>query len=123
MKVTFSKQALSAVARFSAKQDIRYYLNGVLVEVGKTESRLVGTNGHALAAYRVQSGSGDDGARYFIIPSPVVAMFKPKKREAYPQLTLEVLDDFKGTLSDGSGLSMAFEFVEGRFPDYRNVFP
>lgn len=124
MNVTFRKEALAAVAHFAGKQDMRYYLNGVMVEIGKNESRLVATNGHAMGAYRVMSGHGETIApRQFIIPASVVTMFKPKRNDPYAELTLKTFGEDKGELSDGSGLSMSFRFIEGKFPDYRRVFP
>ena len=46
-------KALKAISLFAPKNDIRYCLNGVLLDSTGDEVRLVATDGHCLALYRL----------------------------------------------------------------------
>jgi len=48
MKIHISRNKLKAAAYFSARDDIRYYLNGILIESTPMQTRIVATDGHAL---------------------------------------------------------------------------
>ena len=50
--VSFNPKWLKAAAMIAARRDIRYYLNGVLVEVFEKEARLVATDGHRMVIFR-----------------------------------------------------------------------
>jgi DNA polymerase-3 subunit beta len=113
---------LRAVALFSAKQDCRWYLNGVCVEVLKHQVRLIATNGHIMAvAYQVRD---DDTIAIhdtqLIIPSAAVAVFAKEKGD----LILDVPAGVSTcTLKNLGGLEFVFTPVDGKFPDYRRVLP
>ena len=44
---------LHAMATLAAKKDIRYYLNGLLVEWNATTTRIVATDGHKMGIYNL----------------------------------------------------------------------
>jgi len=48
---TLSIPALKACNLFASKEDVRYYLNGVLVTVTERATLYVATDGHRLLAY------------------------------------------------------------------------
>ena len=52
-----------------AQQDVRYYLNGLLLEIGSNYLRAVATDGHRLAAadIELETGVGDE-PRQIIVP-------------------------------------------------------
>ena len=47
-----------------AKQDVRYYLNGMLLETGWKHLRAVATDGHRLALCEAESGASLKSSRY-----------------------------------------------------------
>lgn len=51
-KVNIDPRKLRAVALMAPKDEIRYYLNGVQIEITPDEVFYIATNGHALIAYR-----------------------------------------------------------------------
>ena len=55
MKITIDRNALKAVSRFAAIKDIRYYLQGVLIESTPLQTRLAATDGHTLAVHRADA--------------------------------------------------------------------
>lgn len=123
--VTLNKSDLLAISRFAAIKDIRYYLNGVLLSIGPGESRLCATNGHILGLLRLKDTFIEDLTEpaNYIIPSEVLADFKPKAKDYVNVVNLTIGDDEKsGTLADPvSGVSRTFKFVEGKFPQYQHV--
>ena len=124
-KITIDRKALKAVSLFAAKKDIRYYLQGVLVESTPLETRLIATDGHTLGAHRSEAKGDNEGVFTGIIPLDIVAAilkFKsPVKNDDIP-VTLTVLDNGE-IRADYCGNSLLFKCLDGRFPDYRRVVP
>ena len=112
-------QSLKAVSHLAAKKDTRYYLVGVLVEYTEWQTILVATNGHALAARRMETDNTGSGS--FIIPLDTVdTILRIKTKDS--SFTIDVGDDGKCTASL-AGQSVLFAPVEGKFPDWRKVIP
>lgn len=121
-----AKADLLAISRFAAVKDIRYYHQGVMLEVGTEESRLASTDGAVLGCLRLPDVKGIAGQ--FIIPLDAVLRFKPKaKTSKEVVLTIEpkpATGPHYANLADPtSGESYSFPLVDGRFPDYRRVIP
>lgn len=121
MKITIMRDQLVAALCIAAKSDIRYYLNGVHVEATNTETRLTATNGHVLLTQRADA-KGDnqvDGTVRMTLPRAAIEGIK--KHKQLP--TIEINDDGGNWgIVDGPAC-IAFTPVEGRFPDYRRIFP
>jgi len=113
---------LAAVARFAAKDDIRYYLNGVLVEVHANIAYLVGTDGHTLAVARIaRDGENMAGQGSAILPRELVEKIKAKGNHGLA-LVLSVGEDGQCTLND-CGTRTTSGAIDGKFPDWRRVIP
>ncbi len=104
-----------------AQQDVRYFLNGMLLEVTSDHIRAVATDGHRLAM-----STSDGGAD---VPSRVHAIV-PRKG------VLEInrlLDDQDATIELHLGgnhlqvqsgpFTLTTKLVDGQFPDYQKVVP
>ena len=118
---------LRAVSRFAAKKDIRYYLNGVLIEVYANVAYIVATNGHALAVGRIARDDHAlmEGQGAAIIPAEFLAKIKTGR---VLELILTVSDAEDGvsdfTLDDVSeGTKTSGKTIDGKFPDWRRVVP
>ncbi len=104
-----------------AQQDVRYYLNGILMEVIADKVRLVATDGHRLALAETDCETGVDEERQIIIP-----------RKAVLELS-RLLDGSKDparcTLSqnhlrvEAGRLVFTTKLIDGKFPDYQRVIP
>lgn len=115
---------LRAVARHAGVHDIRYYLNGVCVELGALESRLIATDGHRLALMRITRPV--EGALIkplqIIIPSDALKTL-PKRG----MVILQVLPNPEGAGEPrkaafvSAGTRTEFTLIDGKFPDYRRV--
>lgn len=123
---TINQNHLKAVARAMATKDIRYYLNGVLVEFNGAELRLVATDGHRLHGVRVELGGLVVDPVSFIVPAAMVQrMIKAKAPRGSSRATVELYFDpetkrIEAALPDGS--SILDTAIDGVFPDYRRLF-
>jgi DNA polymerase III subunit beta len=103
--------ALKAMSVLASKQDIRYYLNGVLVQSNDAYTRMVATDGHLLGIYQISETAHDGESFSIIVPNEIIA--KLDKRDNFL-----ACENGKWTI-DG----MAFSPVDGTFPDYMRVLP
>lgn len=121
-------EILLAVKVFAAQKDVRHYINGVCVELGKTESRLIATDGHRQAMYRLRDGGGFedlDQPLQVIIPNALMAGIKKKGlveieigEPTNPEQPLVRPVTIRQNETAVNGFS-----VDGRFPDWRRVIP
>lgn len=103
-----------------AQQDVRYYLNGLLLEANASQVTAVATDGHRLAQAKLETGVGT-GEYSVIVP-----------RKAIMEL-VRTLDELDSTVEIYLGTqAIRFEFddlrftsklIDGRFPDYKRVIP
>ena len=103
--------SLKAMSVLASKQDIRYYLNGVLVESNKSYTRMVATDGHLLGIYQIKETAHDDLSFSIIVPNEVIAKLDKKDN-------FLCCENGKWSI-DG----ISFTPVDGTFPDYMRVLP
>jgi len=117
MKISIQASAIRAATICAAKKDIRYYLQGVYINVAHRDYATVcGTDGHVLFAGRatIENMAGDLLPFNMIVPLDII---KKIDKRAHAVI-LESLPD--GTyLLDGT----RFAPLDGRFPDYSRVIP
>ncbi|MBK7765516.1 MAG: DNA polymerase III subunit beta [Sulfuritalea sp.] len=114
------KRLLALVQYGMAQQDIRYYLNGLLLVAKGHELRMVATDGHRLA-YAAETLT--------IAPTPIEVIL-PRKTvlELSRQLAdndnpLEItLTPTQARFSFGS-IELVSKLIDGKFPDYERVIP
>jgi DNA polymerase III subunit beta len=104
-----------------AQQDVRYYLNGMLLHISANWVRAVATDGHRLALAEFLGATGIQNDLQVILP-----------RKAVLELA-RLLDggDEEVTLAIGGGqlqvqlanLRITSKLIDGRFPDYERVVP
>ena len=104
-----------------AQQDVRYYLNGLLVEFAGSRVRAVATDGHRLALCDrdLPSDVGEGGQ--LIVPRKAVLEVLRLAQDLDEPVTLRM-----GTHQMEfcfKGLSFVTKLVDGRFPDYERVIP
>jgi DNA polymerase-3 subunit beta len=126
--IHIQRNTLKAAALFTAKQDIRYYLNGVLIESSPAETRAVATDGHALLARREARKDDNTGAASIIMPAETIAMIlkwkAPHKSALDAPIVITVPDDPKAEhRAEWCGQVAVFRPVDGKFPDYARIIP
>lgn len=132
IKLKVSGQAFREVAKFAAKADIRYYLNGVHVEPCKDGGVfLVATDGCCLLAMHEPTGelTGTDDGAIFPVTDEIIAaikLTKAERKEGVPIDTSVVCHD--GILRVMKNAIQAYLYpgecvVPGKFPDWRRLMP
>ncbi len=120
-----------------AQQDVRYYLTGLLLEVGEEENELraVATDGHRLAMCRrqVQASKQDaaasakdvksDDARSLILPRRGVQALRHMLEDAGDDAEAELCcnDNMLWVRSDGR--YFCSKLIDCNYPDYKRVIP
>lgn len=118
------KHLLTMVHFAMAQQDIRYYLNGMLLVVDGKKLMAVATDGHRLAycAVELEQEAAGAGARQEVII--------PRKTILELQRLLEDNDDPVQVQLAANQIKFTFanvelisKLVEGKFPDFQRVIP
>lgn len=103
-----------------AQQDVRYYLNGLLLETGDGQLRAVATDGHRLARSELKVALAG-AARQVIVPRKGVAeLMKFLDDSDVPVALAITANHLRAVLG---GLSFVTKLIDGRFPDYNKVIP
>lgn len=118
MIIHISSRLLRAVSLASAKQDIRQYLNGVLIEVTVYGVFLVATDGRRMHVGLAEKPPQDVDPFSVIVPADVVATAAKKYGKSDTRLML--IGDQSGPWSLGHE---PFEPMDGKFPQWRLVVP
>lgn len=114
------KNMLSQVQYAMAVQDIRYYLNGLLMQVEGDSLRLVATDGHRLAYSAAVIDANLPKAEVILPRKTVLELFKLLNRPAEP-VTVELLNNqVRFRCNDTVVVS---KVVDGKFPDFNRVIP
>ena len=115
------KRLLNKTSFSMASQDVRYYLNGLLLEVKNGTFSSIATDGHRLAIARKKDSELTTEDSKVILP-----------RKAVMELAKILPDTEDGAsllLGDGSlvikkeNLVFSSKLIDGKFPDYEKVLP
>lgn len=115
------KALIEKTAFAMAQQDVRYYLNGLLLELDAGQIRTVATDGHRLALSQLDHKSDIEGSRQIILP----------RKGVQELLRLLSNEDNEITVSIGknhlrvnlANLQFTSKLIDGRFPEYQRVLP
>ena len=103
-----------------AQQDVRFYLNGLLLEINAESLNVVGTDGHRLAKTTTTLDKKSITEQSCIVP-----------RKAIQELTRSLSDEKECRVSlvdnqasfSFSQVSLTTKLIDGTFPDYNRVIP
>jgi DNA polymerase-3 subunit beta len=103
-----------------AHQDVRYYLNGLLLDIGEGLLRAVATDGHRLAIAEIPVETGDT-ARQVIVPRKGISELLRLLGNGDAEVTIDVGSNaIQITLPE---VRLTSKLIDGKFPDYRRVVP
>ena len=104
-----------------AQQDVRYFLNGLMLEITGDHMRTVATDGHRLAMCTV--GGGVDGIEKIqsIVPRKGVLELQRLVSEGNDDITLSMGRNHL-RVTRGS-YTLTTKLVDGKFPPYESVIP
>lgn len=104
-----------------ALQDVRYYLNGLLLELEPGLLRAVATDGHRLALGEISGDVQVDKGQQVIVPRKGIQELLRLLSDADEQVRLELGGNhLRVTLPE---LRFTTKLIDGRFPDYQRVIP
>ena len=103
-----------------AQQDIRYYLNGMLLVIEKGSLQAVATDGHRLSWASIAI-AGDYQRQEVILPRKTVLELGKLLGDVDEPVTLEILAN--QVRFRFSNIELVSKVVDGKFPDYNRVIP
>ena len=104
-----------------ALQDVRYYLNGLLLELEENDLRLVATDGHRLAYARRTMSESYGEKKQVIIPRKAVQELMRLLDDSDEPVAIRIgSNHLQFTVGD---LTMTTKLIDGRYPDYDRVIP
>jgi DNA polymerase-3 subunit beta len=104
-----------------AQQDVRYYLNGLLLEVGNGQIRTVATDGHRLAFSENECEVDDSVDVQVIIPRKAVLELGRLLNDSEDKINIDISSNH---IRLGIGDTVfTSKLIDGKFPDYKRVLP
>jgi DNA polymerase-3 subunit beta len=114
------RRLLGLVQYAMAQQDIRYYLNGLLMVVEAGELKAVATDGHRLA-FASLSLEQNLPRQEAIVPRKTVLELSKLLADSDDEVRIE-LSGTQATFGFGA-IELVSKLIDGKFPDYTRVIP
>ena len=115
------KELFDNTAFAMAQQDVRYYLNGILVEISPDLIRLVATDGHRLALSNYPSEISVSSEKQIIIPRKgVLELSRLLDNSESPAKIVLSQNHIR---VETARLVFTSKLIDGKFPDYKRVIP
>jgi len=114
------KRLLGLVQYAMAQQDIRYYLNGLLLVTKGSDLIVVATDGHRLA-YASESVADTATAIDVILPRKTILELSRQLSDNDDPLEI-TLTPTQARFNFGS-IELVSKLIDGKFPDYERVIP
>ncbi len=115
------KSLLGLVQYAMAQQDIRYYLNGLLMVVEEGQLKLVATDGHRLAYASRDVGGKNLSKQEVILPRKTIIELSKLLEDSDESVAIE-LSSAQAKFKFGN-VVLVSKLVDGKFPDYGRVIP
>ena len=104
-----------------AQQDVRYYLNGMLLEINQGQLRAVATDGHRMAMCTVDADIDYQEKYQLIVPRKGILELARLLAEADDLINIVLgTHHIRATTGD---FTFTSKLVDGKFPDYERVLP
>lgn len=123
ISLTVNRDHLRAAVHTCAVGDIRFYLNGVLIEAYPQSVFVVSTDGHRMSIFKSETANPSvpaEGVK-FIIPLALVKSVKSFKTLSDITVIFDP-ETLAVTIQDVDGAQSA-KAIDGLFPDWRRVVP
>lgn len=102
-----------------ASQDVRYYLNGLFLQIKDNQIIAVGTDGHRLAIFSHALGKDIADCQVIIPKKAILELQRLLEQEG--DITLAIAN--KLFCAKSKHFTMVSKIIEGTFPDYNAVIP
>ena len=104
-----------------AQQDVRYYLNGLMLEPAGGVLRAVATDGHRLAMCEIEADTGEGRGEQVIVPRKGIQELHRLLEDDEAPVQMEIGSNHI-RITTGE-LRFTSKLIDGRFPDYQRVIP
>ena len=117
----YMKDLIDKTSFAMAQQDVRYYLNGMLLELADNTLRAVATDGHRLSMSEVGTEHNPAELIQVIVPRKAVMELSRLLEDSDAMVEVQIgSNHIKFTLND---VTFTSKLIDGKFPDYDRVFP
>lgn len=114
------KKLLLSVQYAMAQQDVRYYLNGVLLLLEGNKLKAVATDGHRLA-FNAEVIEGNHEKSEIILPRKAVTELCKLLNDSNEIVEIDI--SAQQAKASFSGITLITKVIDGKFPDYERVIP
>jgi DNA polymerase-3 subunit beta len=115
-------RALIGLVQYAmAQQDIRYYLNGLLMVIEDDQLKLVATDGHRLAYASRKVGGKNLARQEVILPRKTIIELSKLLDDSDDPVAID-LSSAQARFKFGN-VVLVSKLVDGKFPDYGRVIP
>lgn len=114
-------ELIDRVSFAMAQQDVRYFLNGMLLEVTSEHVRSVSTDGHRLAQCTLGKGVAGAEKHQAIVPRKTVVELRRLLDGEEGEVRFSLSENQIRVVRGAFGLTG--KLIDGRFPDYERVIP
>ncbi|MCL4137687.1 UNVERIFIED_CONTAM: hypothetical protein GTU68_051544 [Idotea baltica] len=115
-------QLLTRTSFSMAQQDVRYFLNGLLIEIHSDQILSVATDGHRLAKTQLELSNPTIDLVQSIVPRKAVLEISKFLDSGSDDLVSFKLNASHILIQSGNFLFIS-KLIDGRFPDYEKVIP
>ena len=121
LSVGVMKRLIDKTQFAMAQQDVRYYLNGLLLEIQPGRVRAVATDGHRLALCDAAFDEAMGANQQVILPRKAVVELGRLLSDSDEEAQFEISNShLRVHLGDSS---FTTKLIDGKFPDYERVMP
>ncbi|NOQ76881.1 MAG: DNA polymerase III subunit beta [Methylococcaceae bacterium] len=114
------KKALDKTVFCMANQDIRYYLNGLLLHISNSKLKLVASDGHRLSIYEDNIGSSTGYEARIILPRKGVLELSRLIDDDEAELNIQFsTSNIRIYIKE---LTFSAKLVDSKYPDFSKVF-
>ena len=120
-RIHLFEQLLDRTAFAMAQQDVRYFLNGMLIEISGDGVRVVATDGHRLATSVLSMDHGVSEVKQVIIPRK--GILELQRMLSDEEGDVDITLGSNHLRARASQMTLTTKLVDGKFPDYNRVIP
>lgn len=116
------REVLTRTQFAMAVQDVRYYLNGLLLDLQSDQLSVVATDGHRLAMVLQPFDLPEHEPLQVIVPRKAVVELNRLLDGGEGEVNI-AMDNHHVSFQLGERLTLTSKLIDGRFPDYHSVLP
>jgi len=115
------KRLIEKTSFAMALQDVRYYLNGLLLEINTDSLKAVATDGHRLAICSALLDTGQSETKSVIIPRKAVLEISRILEDSDEEVEIIIGENYIRLIL--GEVTFTSKLVDGQYPNYDSVIP